>query len=108
MSSRHTPRGEVQIYRDAAKVIEDGKLLDNGRGSCSAITQAAEPQMHHSEAYDALCCTPIVTNYVNTFCPRGRTGGYWGTEWGATHQEQDDCRILALCFMAAMVEAGDV
>lgn len=45
----------------------------------------------------------LVRSYTDLFSPRPvnnvRYAGYWGNEW-----YDDSCRVLALCFMAAIVD----
>lgn len=96
----------AEIYRQAALLYENGKLGDAGRGSCSAICEAARPDLHHYAAYEDGCRGRLVSDYAAFFRPEIGVV-YWGMHWGDSREERDDCRIIALCFMAAMIEAGD-
>jgi hypothetical protein len=86
----------AEIYRKAARGMECRFL---GLGwSCWAICKVAG-----LEPYDAADTPPlIVRQYERIFSPYAPKHEHW---WG--HGWNHDDKILALCFMAAMVEAGD-
>lgn len=84
----------AKVYREAARLIEAGSA---NCGCCFAISLAGGrgylPEGEHAKMM------------LKTF-PEGMRGG-WG-HYRAHGGDQDQSpRILALCFMAAMVEAGD-
>ena len=92
---RRTPswrRAEAEIFRLAAKLMEDGHA---GCGCCFAISEAGGdgylPHGKHAKK-------------MGLVYPEGMDGG-WGDYPMWTGESGP--RILALCFMAAMVEAGD-
>ena len=97
------------IYLDAAKLFEDGKVKDTGQGACSAIAEAMNPTIHHSLAYDKErhAEKSPVHDFTAIFSPNDDARYYWGDGWGDTQEERNNARVVALCFMAAMVEAGD-
>lgn len=93
----------ASIYLRAAERIARGK----NTYSCCAIGRQSdyeEPLSKH------------IGPYVAVFKPE-RAGTFWGSGWDIDEVDTHDavprtaegkaCRILALCFMAAMVEAGD-
>ena len=43
--------------------------------------------------------------YQELFSPEEIKDSHWGNAWG---EERDECRVLALCFAAAMAETGDL
>lgn len=97
----------AQKYRDAAKSIENGWDW----WSCNAI----ESQGVDASDYAKLFMPNV--REINEACPLpdGQKwtaenlwpDGSWGSYWAESTEEQEGCRIVALCFMAAMVEAGD-
>ena len=91
MSKREGMRdatGDAAIYREAAKRLEDGRGIF---GCCAAI--------QHSGGEGYLPGGAHGKKMYGVY-PEGMRGG-WGP-YG-----DNGARILALCFMAAMVEAGD-
>lgn len=85
-----TRREKASIYRRAARLVED-EIADY---ACEAIGQVlCLISFAYIEDHPALqMFTP----------PRLSTGGgFWHGRTGR------DARVLALCFMAAMVETGD-
>lgn len=80
-----------EVYREAAKFC-----FDNDSFSCCAITHKPDPE--------GLYRWALRKEYEALFKPEG--GFYaWGDMWG---DESRKCRILALCFMAAIAESeGD-
>lgn len=88
----------AKVYRDAAAYL----FRRNPKvwwGCCDAINKVTtgDPCIRSAqEAVFAAYFKPENTNYV-----------YWGGQWSDDSRERHACRILALCFMAAMVEAGD-
>ena len=79
---------DAAVYREAARQIEEGIQI----WTCNAL--------------ECLGASPIP--YAALFKPEDEHfDGSWGTRWSDSYEERQDCRILALCFMAAMVEAGD-
>lgn len=94
-SSPHTPsprHADAEIFLQAAKLIEDQKA---SCGCCLAISEAGGegylPEGEHGKKMFRVY-------------PEGMNGG-WGRY--PIHGGERGPRILALCFMAAMVEAGD-
>jgi hypothetical protein len=101
---------KAAIYRQAARLLEQkachspDRYNRNGtvrvKFTCCAIAEAEGifPKWNYGEKESKL-----VEHYTDTFGLEG--GGNWfGSDWDDRVQ---DHRILALCFMAAMVEAGD-
>lgn len=98
---------KARIYRKAARKIEDG---DN-HWSCCAIAGVGDDTDPYYYEDDRM----LVGRYERFFKPDG-AHLYWGNAWSdrpPTYQEScgdeqaKKCRILALCFMAAMAGAGD-
>jgi hypothetical protein len=82
-------------YRNSAKLIEEGKE-DHLRGACCI-------------AMDQIAMIDGDVNNVQVFYDlfkpnEGHNALWWGEKW---EDDARSCRILALCFMAALVEAGD-
>ena len=86
-------RADAAIYRAAAKLLEDGE----SRWACFAIKRASKRRLG-CKAFRAVF-GPSRDNSVH------RLEGWWGNSYFKPDAEGP--RILALCFMAAMVEAGD-
>jgi hypothetical protein len=88
------------IYLRAAEIMASGESVAVG-SCCWAIALAKDPEVmmlpHYDEDSRAL---------KMIYAPRGRAG-YWLRNIGDSEAERHNGRILALCFMAAMVEAGD-
>ena len=71
-------------------------------GACWAITSIVEPtKLCNAEPDDDESWPAPVALFRKMFKPEGLHGRWW---WNGG---ENDGRILALCFMAAMVEAGD-
>jgi hypothetical protein len=92
------------IYRAAARQMEKNfdRDLHNGAywyGACDNIAHVVTGSAVRSDCAEALA-------FERVFRPKS-VYAYWGDEWGCNHDERRNIRILALCFMAAMVEAGD-
>ncbi|MCR4297539.1 MAG: hypothetical protein NUV75_02115 [Gallionella sp.] len=88
---------DAVIYRRAAREMErddDGELF-----SCILIRTLCN---FHGKGLG-----PTAQQYSDLFKPRLSvdSGKGWGEEWG---NDARDCRILALCFAAAMAEANDL
>ena len=82
----------AEIYRRAAKEMNMGRVSC----SCGAIW--------YISGYSDNLTWP----YFRIFSPLGANNQQeWGRQWSDDFQELKDCRVLALLFMAAMVEAGD-
>jgi hypothetical protein len=96
---------DADIYRKAAKLMESMAYHDLTRDSCCwAIALAKDPDVNILEdGGDAQS-----KRMKAVFAPRA-PAGYWlmDEEIPSWSDDQTDHRILALCFMAAMVEAGD-
>lgn len=108
MASHPTPSSRSKsaaIYRNAAAYL----FLPSPRtdwGCCDAINQIAKgnPLIESEEK----------TIFENTFKPSGSGRLYWGNEWSNKAEIDNwntefdkavhDCRVLALCFMAAITE----
>ena len=102
MTNRCTDRAKrAAVYREAAYRVEFGFHSF----SCWAIEDVLVVPLHGEETKEKDK-HPLVRSYEKTFRPEacGWTHN-WGVYWNG--DERRDCRILALCFMAAMVEAGD-
>jgi hypothetical protein len=84
------------IYREAARLIENDKM----DYSCCAIAEAQGifDEWNRSKAESAL-----VDGYADVMGSFKEAGGFC---CGWTDDGRDE-RVVALCFMAAMVEAGD-
>ena len=82
-------------YLNAALRLERGEY----RGCCAAICETERPGGPCNCEDDGS----LQKRFAAIFMPRKPDArkGYW---WG---DDDRDSRILALCFMAAMVEAGD-
>lgn len=97
----------AQRYRDAARSIERGEHA----WSCNAIASFGGDKRRYKEVFmptvadiNATCPRPNRDRWTSEhLCPDGSWGSFWGHSW----KENENCRILALCLMAAMVEAGD-
>lgn len=86
-----------QIYRDAAKLVEDGIHLH----SCVAIYDAAG--LGVPAVWSKRRSLMICEQYDELFRPYSNDG--WGDSWGICWGlDRQDCRVLALCFMAAITE----
>lgn len=86
------PRTDADIYRLAAQKLERGKEVC---GCCHAIDKSGGfgylPTGRHARV-------------MLEFYPEGMRGG-WGTY--PAYGGESGPRIIALCLLAAMVEAGD-
>lgn len=78
------------LYLQAAKI----KYSNQHYGACDAIDLAAGDEVGHTG--------PAAKRFVELFRPEDSPFLYWGEEWGATLEEVNDCRVLALLFMHAI------
>ena len=90
---------DADVYRNAAKLVEDGVTPF----SCNAINYAVG---------DFSYTHPAVVSYKAAMAPEGfsavRVADFEGSyPDNVPPPDAENHRILALCFMAAMVEAGD-
>ena len=82
------------VYRSAA--VKCSKI-DPVYASCYAINEAAG---RHYQV-----CGPESDKYSALFAPQTNYNDQaWGEEWG-NDTERRNCRVLALCFMAAIAES---
>lgn len=89
-------KARAQQYRDAARHLElgdTGCFVQSCRASCCVLRNTA--------------CDDEVVVYREYFMHDGHheQNGWWNI--GIHSDENSGARILALCLMAAMVEAGD-
>ena len=86
------------VYRRAAKWLA-ARPLDSGDGMCDAIGASAMPN-------DCLAAC----RKVQIFCRSARPVLiWWGAEWSRDDlAKRRECRLLALCFAAAMADEGDL
>lgn len=89
-------------YLEAARLAAQDEIRDPGKGACSAIAEAMYAQEDRYVAFDKAHNSDEVNNFIALFQPAGSAYGYWGNEWGNDDEERKECRVLALCFMAAM------
>lgn len=99
MKKPTTPSREsktAQLFRDAAKLKEAELEEDKySHGSCWHLSAAAGWGADR---------TMLLDRFQALFAPEGYScGSFW---WGWT-EDEDNARVVALCFMAAIVEAGD-
>lgn len=90
---------DAAVYRKAAKLIEDCRE----ELSCRAIANAA-----YGSHWTKSQWNRVVHPYSDTFAATedyARDGNWLDHVLNCS--EQQDWRVLALCFMAVMVEAGD-
>lgn len=99
--SRSTERNyRAEIYREVARDLEIHETY-----ACNALEDAGLP-------CDTFCkkFRPTVreanegVRLPHRRWTKAETDGAWGFFWG---DDSHGCRVLAICFMAAMVEAGD-
>lgn len=91
------------IYRKAARIVE--RLLypeEVGGYSCLAIAKVVSKKYTGRPSLDGFYYRelPAVKAYEDVFL-------YQYSSFGLQTKETQCARVLALCFMAAMVEAGD-
>lgn len=109
MKSLHaSTKRKVSIYLKAAASI--ARWPENG--TCCAVFEIQHGRRNDGYSCDELDLDPVTSAYIDTMSEGGGSSAYsdqmyraYG--WDAT-PEKTDHRILALCFMAAMVEAGDI
>jgi hypothetical protein len=86
-----TPKSLAAVYRKAAKLVEDMECSY----ACEAIGEVMDCiGFAHEQDHPAL---RLLKPQRLSTC-----GGYWHSDNGR------DARVLGLCLMAAIVEAGDV
>jgi hypothetical protein len=101
-STPHGSRKErANIYRKAAQIMES-RLVPVTDGSCCWALAVAKD----SEVVELVKDSDAIAMKRYFSAPRRFHDAYWmyGDDEGS---DQNSHRILALCFMAAMVEAGD-
>lgn len=90
----------AKIYLEAARRIADLREW----GACDQINQVA--------VGDPLWQTKYADRFEELFRPEHSNECYWGDLWAdepgdCPHRDADNCRILALCFMAAISASRD-
>lgn len=101
MSHARSTEGAA-IYRKAAKMMEEEVAYCDGRPvrfACYALELA---EFGHAIPSHSTYCHPMKA----VFAPESMDGA-WLYDASCSQEANTDLRILALCFMAAMVEAGD-
>ena len=92
----------AKVYLRAARIVERGNMTNAAHGyACNAIEVAQK-----RDPYDFCDMSPATLAFREVFDPgvRGSMTGFFGPMELAINRDR---RVLALCFMAAMVEAGD-
>lgn len=89
----NTPRQRsAALYHEAARRIAEDEPTKEHSCTCSCCMVGEVGGLQRR------------VDYAEMFRPEGHPpDGSWGVLW----DDIDACRVLALCFMAAMVEAGD-
>lgn len=77
------------IYRKAAKLVFKKSGAGDGFPSCCAVADYGPEE--------------LAFRYAKLFCPDDCPMMYWGDLWG-DDIERKQCRVLALCLMAAISE----
>ncbi len=86
---------DAEIYRSAAERIANRQRTRYGcLNSCCMIDEIS--RCSNSDA---------TRRYQHLFRPKGNTRLWWASGW---KPHIHVCRVLALCFAAAMAEAGDL
>ena len=85
----------ANVYRKAARLMESGD--DECDFSCDAIWASA----------NYLTSARAVIAYKATFNDSGTKSAFWLDTDDMSESDGRNLRILMLCMMAAMVEAGD-
>ena len=95
--------------------------------------RAAESEFKMNPAQDGSCCWSIAEEspsyregkelkeyqesavFALIFAPKDKEYAYWGKQWGIDSdlaivdwEQVRKCRVLALCFAAAMAKTGDI
>ena len=92
MNSRCTDRAkDVMVYQAAARVMERGEM----RFACFALEAIVYPDHHYCQRMKGV------------FAPDSERSAWLADRDTDDPEHRRNVRILALCFMAAMVEAGD-
>lgn len=94
-------KASAAMYIDIAGKIE----RDEARFTCCEIWGALQATgMQKEDAYKDIS----YVSYAELFSPNGHQVGLaWWLPEDMAFDDRQDWRVLALCFMAAMVEAGD-
>lgn len=107
-------KNEAIIYLRAAKMLLSAHERGRVVASCWAVDVAASPyrsmatlvSLEGGRRVKPYCQQRKALS--ETFCPPERGPyGWWGNEFGESKEDRLNGRLLMLCFMAAMVEAGD-
>jgi hypothetical protein len=115
-TARQGNREAAVIYRLAAhKALED-----EGFGMCHAIRKAGDT-LGGLDSFTDLCVEWMSNllspfsgdNYLHdspngTEITRNDRVIYWARNWSDSADEVHDCRVLALCLMGAIADAGDL
>lgn len=93
--------GTAKIYREAARLSEKHGMGESSSFCCNAIFITAEGADDGDLNWCRRDSHPLVVAFHRVYRPDGEDEGdpYFGDDFAA--------RVVALCFMAAMVEAGD-
>jgi hypothetical protein len=93
---------DAEIYLQAAEDVAVGI----SRYSCLAARDVA---ITDSFAMSGLeDAERVFSAYGNLFAPQlSKLNTLWGVKWGRTEAERRECRVLALCLMAAIAESEE-
>lgn len=104
-----SPRRLAQVYREAARKVAEGE----SHYACNAIHEASTGHKAGSdEIRDEDPCVQCFANYLRPIrAPKDEDrGGWYGHAFFGPHAAfyaRRNARVLALCLMAAIAEAGD-
>ncbi len=92
----------AKAYREAARLMEREAIYFDGpvTYACHALELV---EFGHASWADSKYCSPL----RDVFDPEREGGSAWLCDATVSTEARKEIRILALCFMAAMVEAGD-
>ena len=90
-----------QVYREAARLLERKEVIT----CCPAISTAERPY-HDERGHNGECRLDQLEGPFREFFWPDNGQAYW---WGSPKvKANQDARVIALCFMAAMAESGDL
>lgn len=106
----------ARMYTEAAESLHEGAAVWSN-GACYAVFDAADSHEHYEHGVAAM-----ESLFMEEAVEAGPHQCYWGANFGAVRYWKNattsvtkvnervakDCRILMLCFLAAMAEAGDL
>jgi hypothetical protein len=95
-----TTKRRAAVYREAARAVAEREV------TCSCDAVSLTDNFNAGRRHWGCRESANARRYAALFAPNGRETAelIWGEAWSEDFVEQQSCRVIALCFMAAITE----